>query len=158
MYTKLSKTMAFEKSVLLVAYGLYNISLALPLSLLPFTCGTHIVCLQCMYHNVFRYEYLIFQTQIIFHKQHILDTNIIQSEYAVFFSFQYINVRRPSLDVRFYNNRLCCVMENTQRTMLPLAGHWHPAWSKKQNCRIKLIWYLNTIDKVQIFPYCAYQV
>ena len=44
------------------------------------------------------------------------------------------------------------------RTMLPLAGHWQPVWSKKQDCRIKLIWYLNTIDKVPMFPYCAYQV
>ena len=43
-----------------------------------------------MYHNVFRYEYLTFQTQIHFHKQHICETNIIQSEYAFLFSFQYM--------------------------------------------------------------------
>ena len=41
-----------------------------------------------------------------------------------------------------------------KRTMLPLAGHWHPVWSKTQYCRIKLICYLNTIDKVPIFPHC----
>ena len=29
-----------------------------------------------MYHNVFRYEYLTFQTQIQLHKQYIFDTNI----------------------------------------------------------------------------------
>ena len=50
-----------------------------------------------------------------------------------------------------------------ERTMLPLVAHWQTVWSKKQDCRIKLIWYLNTIDnntidKVPIFPYCAYQV
>ena len=45
-----------------------------------------------------------------------------------------------------------------QRTMLPFAGHWHPVWSKKQDCRIKLIWYLNTIDKVPIYPHGAHQV
>ena len=40
-----------------------------------------------MYHNVFRYEYLTFQTQIHLHKQYIFDTNIIQSEYAFLFPF-----------------------------------------------------------------------
>ena len=40
-----------------------------------------------MYHNVFRYEYLTFQTQIYLHKQYIFDTNIIQSEYALLFPF-----------------------------------------------------------------------
>ena len=42
-----------------------------------------------MYHNVFRYEYLTFQTQIHIHKQYILisDKNIIQSEYAFLFPF-----------------------------------------------------------------------
>ena len=43
-----------------------------------------------MYHNGFRYEYLTFKTQIHLDKQYIFDTNIIQSEYAGFFSFQYI--------------------------------------------------------------------
>ena len=39
-----------------------------------------------MYVNVFRYEYLTFQTQIHLHKQlYIFDTNIIQSEYAFLF-------------------------------------------------------------------------
>ena len=40
-----------------------------------------------MYHNVFRYEYLTFQTQIYLHKQYIFDTNIIQSEHALLFPF-----------------------------------------------------------------------
>ena len=40
-----------------------------------------------MYHNVFRYEYFTFQTQIYLHKQYIFDTNIIQSEYALLFPF-----------------------------------------------------------------------
>ena len=49
----------------------------------------HAHCLVCneMYHNVFRYEYLTFQTQIYLHKQYIFDTNIIQSEYALLFPF-----------------------------------------------------------------------
>ena len=33
--------------------------------------------------------YLTFQTQIHLQKQYIFDTNIIQSEYAFLFSFQY---------------------------------------------------------------------
>ena len=40
-----------------------------------------------MYHNVFRYEYLTFQTQIHLHKQYIFDTNITQSKYAFLFPF-----------------------------------------------------------------------
>ena len=40
-----------------------------------------------MYHNVFRYEYLTFQTQIHLHKQYIFDANIIQSEYAFLYPF-----------------------------------------------------------------------
>ena len=43
-----------------------------------------------MYHNVFRYEYLAFQTQIHLHKQYIFDTNITQSEYAFLFPFSII--------------------------------------------------------------------
>ena len=42
-----------------------------------------------MYHNVFRYEYLTFQIQIHLPKQYYFDMNIIQSEYAFLFSFQY---------------------------------------------------------------------
>ena len=30
-------------------------------------------------------------------------------------------------------------ISDRKRTMLPFAGHWHPVWSKKQDCRIKLI-------------------
>ena len=79
--------MANEKSVLsIVAYGLsshlhylyrfYHSRLARALSF----CNE-------MYHNVFRYEYLTFQTQIYLHKQYIFDKNIIQSEYALLFPF-----------------------------------------------------------------------
>ena len=46
IYTKLSKTMAFEKSVLCYCCIRLVISLALPLSLLPFTFGTRMVFLQ----------------------------------------------------------------------------------------------------------------
>ena len=45
-----------------------------------------------MYHNVFRYEYLTFQTQIHLHKQDIFDTNIIQSEYAFLFPFSIFKI------------------------------------------------------------------
>ena len=85
IHTKLSKTMAFEKSVLsIVAYG---------------CCLTYLYrfyhsratrtwsVYNKMYHNVFRYEYLTFQTQIHLHKQYIFDTNISQSEYAFLFPF-----------------------------------------------------------------------
>ena len=79
--------MATEKFVLsIVAYGLsshlrylyrfYHSRLARALSF----CNE-------MYQNVFRYEYLTFQTQIYLHKQYIFDTNIIQSEYALLFPF-----------------------------------------------------------------------
>ena len=46
-----------------------------------------------MYHNVFKYEYLTFQTQIHLHEQYIfvIDTNNIQSEYAFLFPFSIYN-------------------------------------------------------------------
>ena len=88
IYTKLSKPMAFEKSVLsTVVYGLY------------FTCVTaitfniharHAHCLVAMYHNVYKCENLAFLTQIHLHKQYIFDTNIIQSEYGLFFLSVYL--------------------------------------------------------------------
>ena len=49
-----------------------------------------------MYHNVLRYEYLTFQTQIHLHKQYIFDTNIIQSEYAFIFPF---SINKNSLKI-----------------------------------------------------------
>ena len=55
------------------------------------TTHTWSVCNE-MYHNVFRYEYLTFQTQIPFHNSYIFDNNNIQSEYAFLFSFQYIHI------------------------------------------------------------------
>ena len=50
------------------------------------TIHTWSVCNE-MYHNVLRYEYLTFQTQIPLHKQYIFDTDNIQSEYAFLFPF-----------------------------------------------------------------------
>ena len=35
--------------------------------------------------------------------------------------------------------------------MLPLARHWHPVWSKKQDCRIKLIWYLKWPSHISVW-------
>ena len=79
--------MAFEKSVIsIVAYGLLS-----HLRYLYRFYHSRAVCALSfcyeMYHNVFRYEYLTFQTQIYLHKQYIFDTNIIQSEYALLFPF-----------------------------------------------------------------------
>ena len=79
--------MAFEKPVIsIVAYGLlshlrylYRFNDSRAACALSF-CNE-------MYHNVFKYEYLTFQTQIYLHKQYIVDTNIIQSEYALLFPF-----------------------------------------------------------------------
>ena len=45
-----------------------------------------------MYHNMFRYEYLTFQTQIHLYKQYIFDTNNIQSKYAFLFPFSIVTV------------------------------------------------------------------
>ena len=71
-----------------------------------------------MYHNVFRYEFLTFQTQIHLHKQYIFDTNIIQSEYAFLFPFSILfrtlnmhysiymfTVRLTYVNMRFKNAR-----------------------------------------------------
>ena len=79
--------MAFEKSVLsIVAYGL--LSHLRYLYRFYHSCAARAwsFCNE-MYHNVLRYVYLIFQTQIYLHKQYIFDTNIIQSEYALLFPF-----------------------------------------------------------------------
>ena len=40
-----------------------------------------------MFHNVCRYEYLTFQTDIFSHIKYIFDTNDNQSEYAFLFPF-----------------------------------------------------------------------
>ena len=97
--------MAIEKSVLsIVAYGLsshlrylyrfYHSRLARALSF----CNE-------MYHNVFRYEYLTFQTQIYLHKQYIFDTNIIQSEYALLFPFSiFVDHFKNNLQLHFSLN------------------------------------------------------
>ena len=52
-----------------------------------------------MYHIVFRYEYLTFQTQIHLHKQYIFHTKNIQSEYALLFPFSIYFYQRTM----FYN-------------------------------------------------------
>ena len=44
----------------------------------------------------------------------------------------HLDLKRASIDI----DRL------SQRThATEFAGHWHPVWSKKKDCRIKLIWY-----------------
>ena len=79
--------MAFEKSALsVVAYGL-DFPCIPPIAFTINVRHTRGLCAMKMYHNVFRYEYLTFQTQIHLHKQYIFDTNIIQSEYAYLFPF-----------------------------------------------------------------------
>ena len=79
--------MAFEKSVLsIVAYGLLSQLRYLYHFYYSRAARAWSFCNK-MYHIVFRYEYLTFQTQICLHKQYIFDTNIIQSEYALLFPF-----------------------------------------------------------------------
>ena len=79
--------MAFEKSVLsIVAYGLLS-QLRYLYRFYHSRAGRAWSFYKEMYHNVFWYEYLTFQTEIYLHKQYIFDTNIIQSEYALLFPF-----------------------------------------------------------------------
>ena len=66
-----------------------------------------------MYHNVFRYEYLTFQTQINLHKQYIFDTDITQSEYAFLFPFSIVQmVERRNNDLKIAGQ---CWFEPTVR-------------------------------------------
>ena len=79
--------MAFEKPVLsIVAYGLsYHLR-----NLYRFyrsRAARAWSFFNEMYHNMFWYEYLTFQTHIYLHKQYVFDTNIIQTEYALLFPF-----------------------------------------------------------------------
>ena len=79
--------MAFEKSVLsIIAYCLLS-DLRYLYSFYHSRAARAWSFCNEMYHNVFWYEYLTFQTQIYLHKQYIFDTNIIQSEYALLFPF-----------------------------------------------------------------------
>ena len=79
--------MAFEKSVLsIVAYGLLSHLRYLYRFHRSRAARTWSFCNE-MYHNLFWYEFLTFQTQIYLHKQYIFDTNIIQCEYALLFPF-----------------------------------------------------------------------
>ena len=81
------KIMAFEKPVLSIgAYGLLCHLRYLYRFYHSRAARAWSFCNE-MYHNVFRYEYLTFQTHIYLHKQYIFDTNIIQSEYALLFPF-----------------------------------------------------------------------
>ena len=83
--------MAFEKSVLsIVAYGLLSHLRYLYRFYHSRATRAWSFCNE-MYHNVFRYEYLTFQTQIYLHKQYIFDTNIIKSEYALLFPFSILS-------------------------------------------------------------------
>ena len=79
--------MTFEKSALsIVSYGLLSHLRYLYRFYHSRATRTWSVCNE-MYHNVFRYEYLTFKTQIHIHKRYIVDTNTIQSEYAFLFPF-----------------------------------------------------------------------
>ena len=93
IYTKLSKTRAFENSVLsIVAYGLYLTCISLVYHLyITLTINarhTHVIYLQwnvsqCVQIWIFN----ISNTQILFHKHYSFDTNHIQSEFAFLFPF-----------------------------------------------------------------------
>ena len=74
IYAYLSKTRAFEKSVLycLIRPGF---PFRTPYRLYPqHATHTWSFCKE-MYHNVCRYKYLTFQTEIHIHNQYIFDTN-----------------------------------------------------------------------------------
>ena len=91
--------MAFEKSVLsIVAYGLFSHLRYLYRFYHSRAARAWSLCNE-MYHNVFWYEYLAFQTQIYLHKQYIFDTNIIQSEYALLFPFSIYKQWSSSLGI-----------------------------------------------------------
>ena len=59
-----------------------------------------------MYHNVFRYEYLTFQTRIHLHKQYIFETNIIQSEYAFLFPFSILKKLLEVVSKDYHNKSI----------------------------------------------------
>ena len=100
--------MAFEKSVIsIVAYGLLSHLRYLYRFYHSRAACAFSFCNE-MYHNVFRYEYLTFQTQIYLRKQYIFDTNIIQSEYALLFPFSiiysFVQMKRSTYT---YQNTCC---------------------------------------------------
>ena len=69
-----------------------------------------------MYHNMFTYKYLTFQTQIHLHKQYIFDTNNIQSEYAFLFPFSIFLLDRIGSDwIELY---IKCLMKEAGCRML----------------------------------------
>ena len=55
------------KNQFFLLFNMAVIFLLYPLSPLPLKCDTHVVSLQKMQNNVFRYEYLKFQTGIHLH-------------------------------------------------------------------------------------------
>ena len=59
-----------------------------------------------IYHNVFRYVYVTFQTQIHLHKHYIFDTNNIKSEYAFLFPFSILRRVNASLRDRNFTTSL----------------------------------------------------
>ena len=88
IYTKLSKTVLFETSVLSIVACF---SLALPLSLLPFTDDRHMVCLQwnvsqCVQIWIFNISNTDSCTQTIYLRYKYYSVWICLS-----FSFQYVN-------------------------------------------------------------------
>ena len=97
--------MAFEKSVLsIVAYGLLSHLRYLYRFYHSRAARAWSFCNE-MYHNVFWYECLTFQTQIYLHKQYIFDTNIIQSEYALLFPFSIFPLQRCCNGLKTISNK-----------------------------------------------------
>ena len=80
-----------------------------------------------MYHNMFKYEYLTFQTQIHLHKQYIFDTNINQSEYASLFPFSIYIRKWLTMYNHYDNSHICCLW-------LEKDPIWF--WGKKVNLQL----------------------
>ena len=81
-------------------------------------CHTRCKCCNEMYHNVLRYEYLTFQTQIYLHKQYIFDANIIQSKYAFLFPFSILR----SHPTRYNSVELIAELTFSRATCLELLA------------------------------------
>ena len=120
--------MAFEKSVLsVVAYGLLS-------HLRYLYCFYHSRAARAwsfcneMYHSVFRYEYLTFQTHIYLHKQYIFDTNIIHSEYALLFPFS------------IYQNQIIPLLQSSRIIQVESFGFIMWTQFYQFGCMILLFW------------------
>ena len=98
IYTKLSKTRAFENFVFFYCC-IRLLSHLHYLYRFHHSRATHTwsVCNE-MYPNVYRYDYVTFQTQIHSHKHYIFDIDTYLSEYAFLFLSVYVvhDWRTPS--------------------------------------------------------------